>query len=73
MGKYLVKLGNVDFLGSQRLGVTAPLGRWDTRSGFLASFSGRCDKYVCGRGVCIFPAVWLGRYIWPLGQLGTRL
>ncbi|KAF3536914.1 hypothetical protein F2Q69_00019023 [Brassica cretica] len=28
---------------------TAPLSLWDTCSGFLASSSGRCDKYECGR------------------------
>ncbi|KAF3502069.1 hypothetical protein F2Q69_00040319 [Brassica cretica] len=69
MGKYLVKLGNVDFLDTHRLGETAPLGRWDTRSGFLASSSGRCDKYVCGMEWGISPAASAYRCKRPLQHL----
>jgi len=58
MGKYLVKFGNVDFLDSQRLRQTAPLGRWGSHSGFLqSSSSDRCNKYICGREWGVFPAV----------------
>ncbi|KAF3487181.1 hypothetical protein F2Q69_00056933 [Brassica cretica] len=57
MGKYLVKLRNVDFLDSQRLGKTAPLGHRGSHSDFLhSSSSGHCNKYICGMEWGIFPA-----------------
>ncbi|KAG5383458.1 hypothetical protein IGI04_034928 [Brassica rapa subsp. trilocularis] len=69
MGKNLVKLRNVDFLDSQRLLVIAPLGRWNTCSGFMASSSGHFIILVLDRDMCIFPAASTLRCARPLPYL----
>ncbi|KAF3554371.1 hypothetical protein F2Q69_00017013 [Brassica cretica] len=56
MGKYLVKLGNVDFLDSQQLRQTSPPGRWALTAASCSLRLRPLRQVDIGLGVGCFPS-----------------